>query len=744
MKRTALIVGITGQDGSYMAEFLLEKGYEVHGIRRRSSSSHSERISHLEDRIAVHYGDLLDQHSIQDVVSRVRPDEIYNLGAQSFVPVSWQQPILTAEVTGLGTTRILDTIRELDPEIRFYQASSSEMFGKVHETPQRESTPFYPCSPYAVAKVYGHYITVNYRESYGLFACSGILFNHESPRRGLEFVTRKITHGVARIKAGLTNELRLGNLDAKRDWGFAGDYVEAIWLMLQQDEPEDFVIGTGEMHSVREFVEKAFQRANLNWQDHVVIDPLLYRPAEVDLLLADPTKAIKKLGWKPKMSFEDLVHSMVDEDIAQLKASTKVASVSRGVASDGALIAFASSVSGNDETGRLQVVPSGEPSRISATNPIQYPVASPDLSGNELAYVTECVESSWISSAGRFVPEFEKLVAAYSHADHGVAASNGTVALHLALVALGIGPGDEVIVPSLTFIATANAVTYCGATPVFADCDPDTWCISPASVARLITKKTKAIIPVHLYGHPCDMVALQAIVEDTGIRIVEDCAEAIGAEYAGKRVGSFGDAGVFSFFGNKIITTGEGGMVVTKDPELADRMRKLRGQGLASGKRYWHDAIGFNYRMTNIAAAIGVAQMETADVKVWRRRLIAHWYRECLGTDHSLQLPIEAPDCRNVFWMYTVVLDAAAQRDHLAKELELRGIETRPFFFPLNEMPMYATMRTDNGCPVSRDISYRGLCLPSSSYLNKSDVAHIATALKESRVASDKRYSRAA
>jgi GDPmannose 4,6-dehydratase len=325
MEKTALITGITGQDGSYLAELLLDKGYAVYGIVRRSSSENFQRIEHLRSRITLLQADLLDQSSLVAALEQAQPHEVYNLAAQSFVPTSWQQPVLTAEFTALGVTRLLDALRQACPKARFYQASSSEMFGKVRETPQKETTPFYPRSPYGVAKVYGHYITVNYRESYGLFACSGILFNHESPRRGLEFVTRKITHGVARIKLGLCDELRLGNLEAKRDWGFAGDYVRAMWLMLQQEEPDDYVVGTGETHSVEEFVRIAFDHAGLDWRRHVVIDPRFYRPAEVDLLLGDATKARRVLGWEPDMSFEQMVRVMVDADLAALRPAVKPA-----------------------------------------------------------------------------------------------------------------------------------------------------------------------------------------------------------------------------------------------------------------------------------------------------------------------------------------------------------------------------------------------------------------------------------
>ncbi len=318
MTKTALITGITGQDGSYLAELLLDKGYRVCGMVRRASTENFQRIEHIRNRIELFQADLLDQTSIMTLLDQVRPHEVYNLAAMSFVPTSWRQPVLTAEFTAVGVTRMLDAIRQVCPSARFYQASSSEMFGKVQETPQKESTSLYPRSPYGVAKVYGHYITVNYRESYSMFACSGILFNHESPRRGLEFVTRKITDAVARIKLGLAKELRLGNLQAKRDWGFAGDYVRAMWLMLQQDQADDYVVGTGETHRVEEFVQIAFDHVGLDWRKHVVVDPAFYRPAEVELLLSDPAKAHKMLGWKPEVSFPQLVKMMVDSDFAAL------------------------------------------------------------------------------------------------------------------------------------------------------------------------------------------------------------------------------------------------------------------------------------------------------------------------------------------------------------------------------------------------------------------------------------------
>src|SRR5579884_2095040 len=319
MEKRALITGITGQDGSYLAELLLEQGYKVYGVVRRASTENCQRLEHLLPCLTLVQADLLDQTSLIAALEESQPTEVYNLAAQSFVPASWQQPILTAEFTAVGVTRLLDAIRKVCPQARFYQASSSEMFGKVRESPQTETTPFHPRSPYGVAKVYGHYITVNYRESYGMFACSGILFNHESPRRGVEFVTRKVTQGVARIKLGLANELKLGNLDAKRDWGFAGDYVEAMWMMLQQSAPADFVIGTGVAHSVGDLVRIAFQSAGLDWQRYVKVDTSFLRPAEVDHLLADASYAKRTLGWRARMSFEQMIDTMVQHDVHRLK-----------------------------------------------------------------------------------------------------------------------------------------------------------------------------------------------------------------------------------------------------------------------------------------------------------------------------------------------------------------------------------------------------------------------------------------
>jgi perosamine synthetase len=362
---------------------------------------------------------------------------------------------------------------------------------------------------------------------------------------------------------------------------------------------------------------------------------------------------------------------------------------------------------------------------------MRYPVAAPDLSGNELEYVTECLSSTWISSNGRFIEEFEHRVAELCGVRHGIAACNGTAALHMALLALDVKPGDEVIVPTLTYVATANAVSYCGARPVFADVDPDTWCLSPASVRRLLTPKTRGIIPVHLYGLPCDMKPLQALAEEHGLWLLEDSAEALGATYDARPAGSLSEAAVFSFFGNKIITTGEGGMVVTNDPDLAERLRLLRGQGMDPGRRYWHPQIGYNYRMTNVAAAIGVAQMERVHALLAARRRLSQWYTEHLGRTPHLTLQCEKAPAASVYWMFAVALEHAEIREAVAQELAQAGIETRPFFYPVHHFPMYTSCRTDQGCPVATDLAYRGLCLPTSSYLQEEDVRFIAESLCE-------------
>lgn len=362
---------------------------------------------------------------------------------------------------------------------------------------------------------------------------------------------------------------------------------------------------------------------------------------------------------------------------------------------------------------------------------MRYRVAAPDLSGNESAYVNECLRSTWISSNGPFIGKFESSIAACTNTRHAIATCNGTVALHLALTGLGIGPGDEVIVPSLTYVATANAVVYCGASPVFADSEPDTWCLSVPSVARLLSARTKAVIPVHLYGHPCDMEPLLDLARRKGLWVIEDCAEALGATYQGRPVGSFGTVSTFSFYGNKLVTTGEGGMVVTDDDRLGDHLRLLRGQGMDPQRRYWHPIVGFNYRMTNIAAAMGLAQMERFHQLLQDRKRIAASYKERLGRLPFLKLPMEAAGASSAFWMYSLLTLNPAWRDGLMADLANRGIETRPFFYPVHEFPMYRRSRNDNDCPVARDLSYRGLSLPTSSYLQEKDIDVISREIRD-------------
>jgi perosamine synthetase len=375
---------------------------------------------------------------------------------------------------------------------------------------------------------------------------------------------------------------------------------------------------------------------------------------------------------------------------------------------------------------------------------MKYMVAAPNLSGAEEQYVLECLRTNWISSRGRFITDFEARVASATQRKYAIATCNGTVALHLALLGLDLKAGDEVVLPSLTYVATANAVAYCGATPVFADSDPDTWCVSPDSVARLVTPRTRGIIPVHLYGHPSDMDPLLQLADEHGLWVVEDCAEAQGATYEGRPVGSCGTAGMFSFFGNKIVTTGEGGMLVTDDPDLADRYRLLRGQGMDPVRRYWHPVIGFNYRMTNVQAAIGLAQMERIDQLVGDRKRVAGWYRERLAGIAGLRLPGEAKGVENVFWLYSVLVRDNSVRDLMMAELAEAGIETRPFFHPIHTFPMYRHCHTDNGCPVACDLSGRGINLPTSSYLMEHDIDVIAAALRERLVAIEARRAQAA
>jgi perosamine synthetase len=362
---------------------------------------------------------------------------------------------------------------------------------------------------------------------------------------------------------------------------------------------------------------------------------------------------------------------------------------------------------------------------------MRYPIAAPDLSGNESAYVSECLRSTWISSNGPFIGQFETRIGAYTKTRHAIATCNGTVALHLALSGLGIGPGDEIIVPSLTYVATANAIVYCGATPVFADSEPDTWCLSVASVARLLSPQTKAVIPVHLYGHPCAMDPLLELAASKSLWVVEDCAEALGATYHGRPIGGLGTVSTFSFYGNKLVTTGEGGMLTTNDDDIAQRLRLLRGQGMDPQRRYWHPIVGFNYRMTNVAAAIGVAQMERIDRLLQDRKRVAAWYNERLGNLPSVVLPVEAVGTSNAFWMYSILTANNARRDSLMSDLAKKGIETRPFFYPVHEFPMYRRCRSDNGCPVARDLSYRGLSLPTSSYLQQEDIDVIAREVRQ-------------
>jgi len=729
MKR-ALITGVTGQDGSYLADFLLAKGYEVHGVIRRTSSvKNRERIEHLSHPRAhisdyknfhTHYADLTDSSSIEELLRKINPDEVYNLGAQSHVRISFDVPESTANIVALGTLRLLEGIKKFCPHARFYQASSSEMFGKAVEIPQSEKTPFYPRSPYARAKVFAYWETIGARESHKIHASNGILFNHESERRGENFVTRKITRSLARIKLGLQDKFSLGNLDARRDWGHAKDYVEAMWLILQQDEPGDYVIGTGENHSVREFLEETARCLGLeifsngeqgigekyldiNGKVILEIDLDLFRPTEVDVLLANPEKAKTKLGWSPKIKFKELVRLMAKHDLQ--------------LAEDELLLE-------NNHNGK--VAQNSVSERIS--------IAQPYLGKEETENVSRAMNSGWISSQGEFIKKFEEEFSKYCGTKYGVATSNGTTALHLALTALGIKEGDEVIVPNLTFVATANAVKYCNATPVFVDVHPDYWGIDPGKIEEKITSRTKAIIPVHLYGHPCEMDSIINLARKYNLYLVEDAAQAHGAEYKDKKVGSFGGISCFSFFGNKIITTGEGGMCVTDNSEFAEKMRILRDHGMSKERKYWHHVIGFNYRMTNLQAAIGCAQLKKIEGIISSRRTLAQEYNSHLkelADEQIITLPSEKGWAKNVYWLFSILLNKAEfPRDRLIDYLNAKKIDSRPFFYPLNEMPPYKTFDFRIEYPNSTRISRTGLNLPSFNGISDDEITKVCDGIK--------------
>jgi perosamine synthetase len=634
------------------------------------------------------------------------------------VRISFDVPESTVNIVALGTLRMLEGIRKFCPNARFYQASSSEMFGKVLETPQTEKTPFYPRSPYGRAKVFAYWETVGAREAYKLHASNGILFNHESERRGESFVTRKITMSLARIKVGLQKKMYLGNLDAERDWGHAKDFVEAMWLIVQQNDPDDYVIGTGEKHSVREFLEESAKCMNLEIKSNgekginekyidkngnvvVEIDAFLYRPAEVDLLLANPEKARKKLGWEPKIKFKELCNLMAKHDLTlaekEVFSKNNFKKMSERSFIDGESI----------------------------------PIAKPYLGEEESNNVLQAVDSGWISSQGKFIKEFEEKFSKYCEVKYGIATSNGTTALHLALVALGIKGGDEVIVPNLTFVATANAVRHCNATPVFVDVNQDYWGIEPSKIEEKITPNTKAIIPVHLYGHPCEMDNIMKIAKKHNLYVIEDAAESHGAEYKGKKVGSFGDISCFSFYGNKIITTGEGGMCLTNNEFLYEKMKILRDHGMDPNRKYWHTMVGFNYRMTNIQAALGVAQLEKIEEIISKKRKIAEQYKNYLkelSEDGLIILHPEENWAKNVYWMFSILMNnEQISRDKLIEHLKSKKIESRPFFYPLNELPPY---KEEKEFKNSANLSRNGINLPSFNELSNQEIKKVCDEIK--------------
>jgi len=733
-KKRALITGITGQDGSFLAEFLLEKGYEVHGIVRRASTFNRERIEHLFEKgyyladsdkkhFYLHYGDLTDASSIENILKKVIPDEIYNLGAQSHVRVSFDIPENTTNVVALGTLRLLEGIRKICPNARYYQASSSEMFGNTKEIPQTEETAFYPRSPYGRAKVFAYWETIGYRESWGLHASNGILFNHESERRGETFVTRKITRSLSRIKLGLQKKMYLGNLNAERDWGHAKDFVEAMWLILQKDKPGDYVIGTGEKHSVRDFLEETARCLNLNIKSNgeegvnekyvdengnviVDIDPVHFRPTDVEILLADFEKAKRELNWEPKIKFKELVKLMVESDL-KLAQNEKYL----------------------EEKNNSDLLTLDSKEKDSKN----IPWIEPYLSNLEEEYLVKAIRSGWISQ-GSFVDDFEKNFAKSLEVGNCLTVSNGTTALTLALLSLGIGRGDEVIIPNYTFVATRNTVLQVEAEPVLVDIHPQTWCIDVESIKRAITPKTKAIIPVHIYGNVCEMDKIMEIARENNLYVIEDNAESPFSKYNGKYAGTFGDIGCFSFHAAKTITMGEGGAVVTNNLELVKKMRKIKDQGVGD-KRYWHDVVGFNFRITNMQAAIGCAQLEKLEEIITNKKRIYSRYIENLKSIKGITFQEIPSNISPLIWAIAIKIDPDSfigDRDSIIQILDEKRIGTRPGFYPLSVMPPYTLCHN----PVSEQIFKNIILLPSSTSLTNEQVDYVCEEIKKLKIPS--------
>jgi len=744
MKKKALITGITGQDGSYLAELLLEKGYEVHGIIRRSSSFNTERIDHIfqdpheiNKSLILHYGDLADSSCVRKILREVMPDEIYNLGAQSHVRVSFDIPEYTSDIVALGTLRILEAVRNFCPNAKFYQASSSEMFGKVQEIPQKETTPFYPRSPYACAKVFAYNITKNYRESYNLFACNGILFNHESSRRGRTFVTKKIIEGLVKIKYGLQDCLYLGNLEAKRDWGHAKDYVEAMWLMLQQDEPDDYVIATGETHSVREFLEETFKIIGINAESNgkkgleeayirkdtgeaiVKIDKKYFRPAEVDLLIGDPAKVKEKIGWEPKISFRELIENMVRREEKFVEKEL------------------------NKFGNKIML-------KENLRNPNKIKLMEDSIDQEEIIAISDCLKSGNYTQ-GNVVEEFEKKFAEWNGSRYAIMVNSGSSANLLMISAIKekfkLKEGDEILVPNVTWPTTVYPIIQNNLVPVFCDVD-ESFNISLDSIKKMVGEKTKAIFAVHLLGQPSKINEIRKFCKEKNILLLEDCCESLGANISGIKVGNFGLMGSFSFYFGHHMTTIEGGMITLDDFEIYDLLKSMRSHGWVKGTKreskytylknenFVFDVMGYNLRSTNFNAAIGLSQLKKLDSFIEQRKKNHEYFLTKIK-----DLPI-TPQKINMeetsSFSLGIILPKGKCRDYLLEKLPENGIECRPIVTGnLLKQPVFLKINSKKDSPIMADIIHdRGLYLPNNQFMNEKSVDKIVETIKDLLISS--------
>lgn len=672
MKR-ALVLGATGFVGKYLVQELSQNGYYVMPASRHASLSF----------------DLTSQEQMRTLIEQTQPNMVFHLAAQSSVKKSWEDPRTTLDTNLIGTMNLLEGIRKAGSKCRILLVGSSEQYGRGPELcqgPIGEDTRQKPVTPYAISKCAQEDLGRLYANSYGLDVVMTRSFNHIGVGQSSGFVVPDLIQGILDVEFQRSQVLYTGNLTAKRDFTDVRDMVRAYRLLAEKGvSGEAYNVGSGKTISIQSVLDYLLRLAQC--EIPVRQDSKRLRPSDTPSLQCDYRKLHAATGWFPTIDIRTSLTEMMN-DTRNYRRQTMMN--------------------------------------------LQYPVAIPNLNGNEKKYVDDCMDTNWISSNGVYVGRFEAAFAEWLKVKHAASCCNGTVALHLPLLALGIGPGDEVLVPSFTYIATANAVKYCGANPVFVDSLPDTWNMDPEDAERKITAKTKAMIPVHLYGNPCDMDALLAVARRHDLAVIEDVAECHGGTYHGQLVGSFGQFGTFSFFGNKIITTGEGGMVVTNDDASAELIRRYKGQGMSPEKRFWFDMVGYNYRMTNIEAAIGLGQLENVNQHIADRQKVATWYLEQLkGYEDVIQFQKVTPGAESVWWMFSILLTEKARvnRDRLAETLLVNGIETRPLFYPMHIMPVYQD--TNAACPVCEDFAARGLNLPTHSLLKEEDIAAICDQIKK-------------